>query len=139
MVNESELKSWIVDVRNSASKLDLVDIADEYIGHVLAHAPVNPTEGFWPPSPVCKVIEEFGASEIETGICIECYNKRGVVTKAIHEGGAQERILASDYERWATETISVPRTSAMLLKIAESWTNRAKQADIRAELGKMKR
>ena len=139
MVNESELKSWIVDVRNSASKLDLVDIADEYIGHVLAHAPVNPTEGFWPPSPVCKVIEEFGASEIETGICIECYNKRGVVTKAIHEGGAQERILASDYERWATETISFPRTSAMLLKIAESWTNRAKQADIRAELGKMKR
>ena len=125
VVNESELEAWVVGVRNSAARHDLSDIANQYIGHVLAHAPINQEEGFWPPSPVCAVIEKVGASEIETGIRIECFNKRGVVRKAIHEGGAQERALASNYERWAAQTIPFPRTSAMLSKIAESWTDRA--------------
>ena len=32
---------------------------------------------------------------------IERYNMRGTVTKALYEGGAQERALADQYHGWA--------------------------------------
>ena len=88
---------------------------------------------------MCTVIEKIGASELENGFSIECFNKRGVVTKAIHEGGGQERSLALTYERWAAATSRFPRTSAMLTRISEYWESNAKGEDTRAELDKMKR
>lgn len=139
IVDISELETWVREVRESATKRDLSEIADQYVGHVLAHAVQNPDEGFWPPSAICAVIEKFAAEQIENGFSIECFNKRGVFSKTIHEGGEQERMLASTYEHWAAEILNFPRTSAILSSIAESWAHKAKQEDIRAELSKMKR
>ena len=139
VVDEGVLTAWVLGARAAADKFDLSEIADQYIGHVLANAPTNPAEDFWPPSAMCTVIEKIGASELENGFSIECFNKRGVVTKAIHEGGGQERSLALTYERWAAATSRFPRTSAMLTRISEYWESNAKGEDTRAELDKMKR
>lgn len=138
VVNEAELESWVTGVRESAAKRDLSEIADQYIGHVLAHAVQDSKETFWPPSGVCAAIETFGADEIERGFEIECFNKRGAYSKAIHEGGAQERKLATTYERWAADVSHFTRTSNMLSRIAESWAAQAKQEDLRAEVQKLK-
>ena len=139
VVDESVLTAWVMGARAAAAKLDLSEITDQYIGHVLAHAPSNPAEDLWPPSAVCAVIEKLAEPAIEKGFSIACLNKRGVVSKAIHEGGAQERSLALTYERWATSTSRFPRTSAMMSRIAEFWESNAKDEDTRAELDKMKR
>ena len=138
-VDEGVLAAWVFGARAAAERLDLSEITDQYVGHVLAHAPTNPAEGYWPAAAVCAVIEKTAAPELEKGFSIECFNKRGAYSKAIYEGGAQERNLAQDYARWAAATARFPRTSAMLSRIAESWESSAKSEDTRAELDKMKR
>ena len=68
---------------------------------------------------------------------IERFNMRGVYSKAPLEGGSQERDLATRYRQWAAQTIS-PRTSAMLERIAISWDEDARRADVEAEQQKLK-
>lgn len=138
-IDAGRLETWVTGARESAVRMDLTTIADQYIGHILAHAPIDSAEGSWPPSPVCMVLERIDSTEIERGIEIECFNKRGVYGKAMHEGGTQERSLAAKYRSWATQTVHFPRTSAMLLRISESWERHADDEDKRAEIGKMKR
>lgn len=137
-ISQAVLSTWVIGVQEAAKRKDLVQISDQYIGHVLAHAPIDTDESFWPPSPVCEVIEAVASDHIESGIRIECFNKRGVFGKAINEGGGQERDLAATYKAWAESTVHFPRTSAMLASIAESWRQQGEQEDIRAEKDKMK-
>ena len=137
-VNAAELSEWVVKVRTLAVVKGLDEIGDQRIGFVLAHAPKDADEAFWPPSAVCRVIEEVASEQVERGFAIECFNKRGVYRKGINEGGAQERDCAERYKRWAAATLAYPRTSAMLTAISEDWTHQADRADVRAEQGKMK-
>lgn len=97
-------------------------------GYVLAHAPQDASEPFWPPSAVCQVIDEVAAEHVE----------RGVYSKGINEGGGQEREFGARYKGWADATLMYPRTSAMLMAISDDWLSRAEHEDVRAELGKMK-
>jgi hypothetical protein len=132
------LSTWTAGAREAAKNKELIEISDQYIGHLFAHAPIDPEESFWPPSPVCKVIESVASEDIETGIRIECFNKRGVSRRAINAGGDQERELSTMYEVWADRTVQFPRTSAMLKNIAEMWNEHANEQDIQAEKSKLK-
>jgi hypothetical protein len=134
-----ELSEWVVKVRALTAAKDLSDIGDQRIGCVLAHAPHNAGEPFWPPSAVCQVIETAASEQIERGFAIECFNKRGAYTKGINEGGEQEREFTKRYEAWADAAPMYPRTSAMLIRISEDWIRNADRADIEAEKSKMKR
>ncbi|MEK0233850.1 hypothetical protein [Ralstonia pseudosolanacearum] len=137
-IDVEALNLWVEKARSLAAAKDLADICDQQIGRVLAHAPADPAEAFWPPSPVCEVIESVAAQHIERGFAVECFNKRGVYGKGINEGGGQERAFAARYQGWADATLQYPRTSAMLTGIADGWTRDAEREDIRAEQGKMK-
>ncbi|KJH65900.1 hypothetical protein [Chromobacterium violaceum] len=137
-VDPDALAGWVSQARSTAGHKDLIEICDTYIGHILAHAPSDPNETFWPPSAVCKVIEGTASVELEHGFETECFNKRGVYSKAINEGGDQERRLAEQYQQWADDTHRYPRTSATLVSIADNWRQHAVKADTRAEQGKMK-
>jgi hypothetical protein len=139
IIDEAALNEWVDGVRVCATRADLAKIADQYIGHILAHAPVNALERFWPPSPVCALIERVASKDIENGISIECFNKRGVVSRAMYEGGTLERTDAETYKKWAIDVARYPRTSAVLLGIAETWHRQAEQEDVSAELRKMER
>jgi hypothetical protein len=87
------LSDWVKNVRVLAAAKDLVDIGDDRIGFVLAYAPQDVDEHFWPPSAVCKVIEAEASVQIERGLMIECFNKRGAYSKGINEGGEQSTSL----------------------------------------------
>lgn len=137
-INFQELFNWVSDARTMAAEKGLGEIGDQRIGSVLAHAPMASDELFWPPSQVCRVIEAVTAQHIERGFSTECFNKRGVFSKGVNEGGEQERLLAAQYKNWADATFAYPRTSAMLLAISDSWTRHAEHEDVRAELSKMK-
>jgi len=137
-INSQELSDWVLKARTLAVAKGLDDIGDQRIGFVLAHAPQDADEAFWPPSAVCRVIEAAASSQIERGFGIECFNKRGVYGKGINEGGEQERDFAKRYQRWAEATPNYPRTSALLMSIADDWTRMAERADVEAEQSKMK-
>ena len=137
-IDPDALATWVFQARSTAAAKDLSDICDIYIGQVLAHAPIDPAEASWPPSAVCRVIETIASVKLESGFRTECFNKRGVYSKAINEGGDQERDLAARYQRWAESTHQYPRTSALLAAIAEGWAGQASDEDTRAEQGRLK-
>lgn len=132
------LSEWVVKARSLMATKNLEEIGDQRIGFVLAHAPQDADESFWPPSAVCQVIEAAASEQIERGFAIECFNKRGVYRKGINEAGAQERDFADRYKGWADATLKYLRTSAMLMAISEGWIRRAERADVEAEQGKLK-
>jgi len=138
IIDEPTLHAWIAEVRRLAAESGRGDIADELVGQLLAHSKPDQVNGAWPPPEVASVLEQIASDIMERGIEIECFNMRGVYSKACDEGGAQERDLSSRYRRWAEQATS-PRTAAMLERIAEEWDESAKRADIAAELGKLKR
>lgn len=137
-IDAQVLSEWVVKARTLAADKDLSDIGDQRIGYILAYAPQDADESFWPPSAVCQVIDAVGAEHIERGFAIECFNKRGVHSKGINEGGRQEREFAARYKDWADATLMYPRTSAMLMGISDNWIRHAEHEDVRAEQGKMK-
>lgn len=127
------LLKWCARVRELAVEFDRADITDIYIGHLLAHAPSSDKDNAWPHLAVRKLLEELQSEEVENGIIIERHNMRGVFTRSIDEGGAQERVLEKQALVWADAMPEFPRASAMLRNLAESWGHSAKQADLRAE------
>lgn len=138
-IDVRELSDWVEKARALTAAKDINEIGDQWIGFVLARAPQDTDEPFWPPSAVCQVIEVTASEEIERGFAIECFNKRGAYRKGINEGGEQERELAMRYKVWADATLKYPRTSAMLMGISEDWIRHAERADVEAEKSKLKR
>lgn len=132
-VDADELRKWCDDVRVLSANDDRAEIADLYIGHLLAHAPADPNDQCWPHTSVRMLIEHLQSETVEDGILVERFNLRGVHTRAIGEGGVQERVLADHARAWAAAAPAFPRTSAMLFKLAESWDHHAERADIQAQ------
>lgn len=135
-IDAAAMQSWIHDVRRLAAEAKRSAIADTYIGHILAHS--APEASVWPSVPLSVVLEELQAPEIESGIKIERFNMRGVVTKAMYEGGRQEREIATMYRQWREARREYPRTVALLDDIARSWDNDAQYEDTRAQQDKLR-
>lgn len=137
-VDEVALRQWVMQVRALAQESDRAEIADEFIGQLIAHSKPDAASGAWPQSSIAKLLDELMADGLERGIEIERFNMRGVHSRGIGEGGGQERDIAATYRRWAEQTTS-PRTEAMLERIAKGWDSEARRVDIWAEQEKLKR
>lgn len=137
-IDPAALRGWIHEVRRLATEADRLEIAEEYIGHVLAHAPSDPQDQGWPHRVVRGLIEEVASANVELGIRVERHNMRGVVSKAMFEGGKQERALAEEAQRWARAAAGRPRTAAMLHDLARSWDAEANREDERARQDQMR-
>lgn len=129
-IHEEILQQWCIDVRTLAKDLDRIEITDQRIGKILAHAPSSQRDNAWPHEAVRHVIEHLASDEIEHGLEIERYNMRGVFTRMRGEGGTQERELAIKYRSWANQMPENLRTNAMLIRIAEQWELSANSVDI---------
>lgn len=136
-VDAGALRAWVTNVRQIASQADRAVIADQFIGRVLAHIPGG-ADGNWPPRVICELLEELESEDVERGIEVERFNMRGVFTKAVYEGGGQERGLAQQARAWARAAESYPRTSAMLFEIAHTWDADANREDQRARHDEMR-
>lgn len=128
-INQAVLLAWCQEVRSIAADVDRVDITDQRIGALLAHSPSSSKDYAWPHEAVRTVIEQLASEQVERGLAIERFNMRGVYSKAIGEGGRQERDLAKQSQEWAAVMPNSPRTAAVLMHIAETWLRDAVHAD----------
>jgi len=132
-LDEGALRAWIGDVRLFAQSDGLDEIADVHVGQILAHAPEG-RDGEWPHEAVRNLIEELANDVVERGFETQVYNNRGGTTRAIGEGGTQERDLAQQWAKRSSQLISRwPRTGAVLLRIARGYETDARREDERAE------
>jgi hypothetical protein len=137
-LDEAALLQWIHAVRTKAVDRDRGAIADQQIGHILAHAPEDPEDSGWPHRVVRNVVERLAADHIGRGLVVERHNMRGVYNKALYEGGDQERALASQYRGWADiSRARWPRMARILEIIAEGWEEYARREDAEAEQDKL--
>jgi hypothetical protein len=137
-IDGAAVHEWVRQVRRLAAGADRTAIADEYIGHLVAHAPSDPEDQAWPHRIIRDLIEEVRSDSLELGVRVERHNMRGTVSKAMFEGGAQERALADEARRWARAAAGWPRTQAMLLSLARSWDDMAAREDERARQDAMR-
>jgi hypothetical protein len=131
------LSRWIDRVRELGAETGRVEITDQYLGHVLAHA-VRDVDGNWPHRAVREQIERLRSSELERGIQIERFNMRGPHWRALYDGGKQERALAAEYYRSADLMAPWPRTAALLKAIARNWEVDGEREDVRANQRKLR-
>ncbi len=99
-VEEKTLLAWVQKARAMAEARGLLEVCDSRIGEVFAHAPAE-SDGSWPCMPVRDALEEIGSVDVFGGFRVGIYNKSGVVSKTLKEGGAQER-------RWRRSIGSMP-------------------------------
>lgn len=138
-LDQEQLLGWIRTVREKATELDRAAIADLYVGKILAKSPPDPRDNGWPHQTIRNVIESLNADDIDRGLITERFNMRGTVTKALYEGGAQERKLASSYHTWASiSRMRWPRVAKILNTIAKGWEEDAEREDTRAEQDKQR-
>ena len=138
VVSEEVLLNWALEVKTRSQIAGIEDVAERRIGALLVHSPNEPERGTWPADAVCRVIEQLASDQLGSGFEVECFNKRGVHSRSVNEGGDQERKLAALYQGWSDALPHFPRVCAMLASVAENWRDYARREDIEAEQGKMK-
>jgi hypothetical protein len=128
-VDEKPLLAWVQKARSMAEDRGLLEICDSRMGEVFAYAPAE-SDGSWPCVPVRDALEEIGSDEVFEGFSVGIYNKRGVFSKTLKEGGAQERALAEMYRKYADASkFEWTKTAATLRRIAESYEEHARRED----------
>lgn len=135
-VDELTLLDWIKAARSLARERDLLEVCDSRIGEVLAYAP-GESDGSWPCIPVRDALEEISldSEEILSGFSVGVFNKRGLVTRSLREGGDQERDLARRFRAFADACQGEwDRTAETLRHIARSYEELARQEDERLML-----
>jgi hypothetical protein len=133
-VDGDHLTRWVRAARLAFSESDRADIGDEEIGRVLAASPPG-ADSAWPAEPVRELIETLGSPSIESGLHVGVINARGVTSRGVYDGGAQERDLAARYLGWAKAiAASSPRTSRVLRRLAESYERDARRMDEEAQI-----
>lgn len=132
-VNAEHLATWVREARQTFSESGRATIGDELIGEVLAASPLG-ADGAWPAEAIRDVVEVVASERMETGLAIGRYNQRGVHSRALFDGGAQERTLADTYRGWAsTMTSRWPRTARILRTLADDYAREARRHDADSE------
>ena len=132
-IDGGALETWVKEVRKHCAACGRVEVGDRQIGNILAAAATD-KDGIWPPAPIRDVIEITRSRELETGILVGVYNRRGVTMRSPLDGGAQERDLATNYRRCSKAVaLEWSRTSALLEKIARSFEDVGRHEDEAAE------
>lgn len=132
-IEETRLNEWVDRARSLLEEADRSQIGDIYIGHVFSHSRED-EDGTWPSRPVRNAIERLASPEVEDGFATQIYNNRGVTSRGLLEGGAQERDLV-DHFRQNAELIrdEWPRTAAVLMSVAAGYELDAQRNDAESE------
>ena len=137
-IDPERLGVWVRDVQRLGKEAGRRGMTAEYTGHVLAHAPADPSDEAWPHKTVRDLLEKLSSEEAERGLKIERFNMRGVYSKGLFEGGKQERGFAAQYRGWAAKCDSWPRTQRLLNEIAKEWDRHAEWEDSEARKDRMR-
>ena len=135
-IKAEALLEWIIEVRRLCAQHGRVEIGDQQIGQLLSNAPAE-EDGSWPCHPVCEAMEKIGSQQIGLGFQVGVFNGRGVHSRGLFEGGAQERDLAAKYRGWARQrAFDHPYVSSVLERIAADYDQQGRREDIEVEIQK---
>ena len=133
-IDTEKLYAWVTEARRLCTEYGRAEIGDEYIGQFLSRSPVD-EDGSWPCLPVCEAMERTASQNVGRGFITGTLNARGMTTRAIGEGGAQERDLAAKYRGWAElRAFDYPRVGAILENIAAYYDRQAAREDDEAKV-----
>ena len=132
-VDLDALTAWYARAKQLLLEAGRLDIGQEVIGQVLAHAPTD-EDGLWPCKPVRSFVEQVASEHLEAGLGAECFNKRGVTRRSLDEGGAPEYALADQYAGWAARmATTAPRTAAVFRSLADGYRLDGQREDDEAQ------
>lgn len=115
---------------------DRSTMGEQSIGQILAHAPVG-ADGIWPGVPARDILDRPGLKAMRAGFETGTFNKRGMTSRAMDEGGKQERELAAQFRRHASGlATSHPYLAELLERIAQRYDWDAKREDDDAALNR---
>jgi hypothetical protein len=133
VIDQKRLDTWVDEARRLLKQADRAEIGEHLIGNILAHSPKD-EDGTWPAKPVRELIEQSASVELEAGFRTGTYNMRGVTSRGLTDGGAQEYALAKTYsERASFVKDGWPRTASVLRSLADGYTVEGKMHDEEAE------
>lgn len=129
-VDEKVLNSWVDLARSLLHGRDRADIGDQQIGKLLHYTPAEDSDKAWPSIPIRNLLQRLQAEHIERGIVLENFNSRGVTSRAMFEGGGQERELEARWREYADRMgARWSRAKAVCVEIADQWRRQAEQED----------
>ena len=133
-IDADALSKWVIEARRLCAEYGRARIGDQYIGRILTRAPAD-EDGVRPCPAVCEVMERVGSQEIASGFAIGTFTARGVVTRAICEGGGKERKLAENLRSWARQRSPYyPFVGGILEGIADDYDRQALREDDEARI-----
>jgi hypothetical protein len=129
---DTKLEVWAAEVLRKTREGERGRVGSVHVAEVLARVPRGSDE-FWPCLAARRLLETGLYPELGDNLSLAKRNSRGVVGRAIGEGGVQEREIAERYREAARQLeITYPRTAAMLDGIARSYEAEADQEDAEA-------
>lgn len=138
-VTTQSMLEFVHQARELATDADRIEVCDSQLGQIMAHAPAG-DDGVFPFEPARDVLEQIGTTEILSGFHVGCFNKRGVHSRGLFDGGDQERGLADHYRNNANAlAISHPRLSDALESLARSYDRDGIVQDLDARLNRERR
>ena len=133
-IDPGALTSWVIEVRRLCAEYGRAENGDWYVGQLLSKAPAG-EDGSWPCPPVCETMQKIVSPEICEGFIAGARDARGAYFRDPDEGGRQERELANRYRKYAElRAIDYPYVSAILERIADSYTREAVLQDDNTEI-----
>jgi len=123
------LNEWLEEARRLLAEADRIEVGELQIGEVLAHAPEDP-DGTFPTLPVRDVLEAAPNYRLERGFRIGLFNKTGITSRGLTDGGQQEYDVAAKYESWAGAVQAThPRTASAPRDVAGSYRDEGRRND----------
>jgi hypothetical protein len=128
-----DMLRWVETVRGLLTESGRARVLPLVLGDALSGA-VTDEDGTWPSEPVRDVLEILGDADLDEHLAIAKMNQRGVTTRGVYDGGAQERALADKYSAAADRVRGRwPRSGALLDGLSRSFRDDARREDRSAE------
>ncbi|GAB3973343.1 hypothetical protein V1634_35250 [Plantactinospora veratri] len=128
-----DMLRWVESVREMLTASGRARVLPVVLGDALSGA-VADEDGTWPSEPVRDVLEILRDRDLDEHLAVARMNQRGVTTRGIYDGGAQERALAEQYSTAADRVRGRwPRSGALLDGLSRSYREDARREDRSAE------
>ena len=133
LINYSFFQNWIIATRKLAAEAERSEIADAFIGQILARHPLD--EKGLPVKEIRDLIEGINTASLKNNFSASLFNDEGPTKKGVFDGGDDERIKADEYNQKRETLVNLwPSTSAIFQGLSDSYSFSALQADNRATL-----
>lgn len=128
-----DLQAWVSLARTELASRRLTRVTSMIIGTVLAAKTTDP-DGTWPCLAVRAVLEHEQDRDLEEALVASRMSQRGITSRGVFSGGAQERVLAAAYRGWAVSVRDRwPRAGAVLEMLAAGYEADGRREDRAAE------